>query len=106
MDLLMIQLSEDVKIFIDEINVICNNEIDVNISSINYKDNYFLNKIVYSNYFKQLTLEKIKRLYEKYKIDFYSKKVIISDIKNLFRNNWDGAYKTLYEMQFKKQEVS
>lgn len=87
--------SDKILSFLNEINSICNNEININKSSIRDKNNYFLYKIELSDSFKEVNIKRIKRLYDSYKDKDYEKKVILDDITKLFYNQWDGAYSEL-----------
>lgn len=87
--------SDKIASFLNEINSICNNEINIKESSLRDKNNYFLYKIEQSKQFKEINIKRIKRLYDSYKDKDYEKKVILDDITKLFYNQWDGAYSEL-----------
>lgn len=87
--------SDKIASFLNEINSICNNEINIKKSSLRDKNNYFLYKIEQSKQFKEINIKRIKRLYDSYKDKDYEKKVILDDITKLFYNQWDGAYSEL-----------
>lgn len=87
--------SDKIESFFNEINSICNNEINIKESSLRDKNNYFLYKIEQSKQFKEINIKRIKRLYDSYKDKDYEKKVILDDITKLFYNQWDGAYSEL-----------
>lgn len=89
------KVSDKILSFLNEINRVCNNEINIKKSSIRDKNNYFLYKIELSNSFKEVNIKRIERLYNSYKDNDYEKKVILDDITNLFYNQWDGAYSEL-----------
>ena len=85
------------KTFINDINIITNNQISLKDRFIN--DNEFLYRIQTADVFRQMTLNKLKRLFDTYKDTNYQE-TILNDIKQLFYNNWDGAYSelTAYDM--------
>lgn len=91
---------KDFKQFIDDITKITNNEFQLKTESIDTKNNEFLFRIKHYSNFKQITIDKIKRLYDTYKDDDYQKKAILNDVENLFYKSWDGAYSeiTAYDM--------
>ena len=90
----------DFKHFINEIEKITENNFLLVHKSICIKNNDFLFKIKTSDNFKEMTLNKIRRLYNAYKNSEYQKKAILTDIQNLFYNSWDGAYSELSTYDF------
>ena len=59
--------SDKILSFLNEINSVCNNEINIKKSSIRDKNNYFLYKIEMTDSFKEVNIKRIKRLYDSYK---------------------------------------
>lgn len=90
----------DYKLFLKDVNEICDNLIRPKEKSIRVENNYFLRYYTVSGFFKEQTLIKIKSLYEAYKGDKHSKNVIIENINKLFYYNWEGAYSELSTYYF------
>lgn len=89
-----------VESFISELKNITNNALEINYSLTEMASNDFLEKIKESEHFKDLTIKKIKRLLDDYSKDNNKKQAIINNIKNLFKNSWDGAYSELTAYDF------
>ncbi len=81
--------------FINDLKKITKDSFLIDINDIKTKNNYFLLGIQNSECFEKRTVTKLKRLYDTYANNNYSKNIILNNIKKLFKNNWDGAYAEL-----------
>ena len=87
-------MREEGSSFINDINHICENKLQINYDAIKIKNNIFIQQFNSSEIFKYHTIQKIENLYKTYK-DSDNEKPLLDDIASLLYSNWDGMYSEL-----------